>query len=76
MMYAKLIIYQQESNASPYYQLAINESVNPITTHAHYPCWELTADNLTTGKIAELLLCLDELGFSDEALPPNGSALS
>lgn len=27
--------------------------------------WQLMAQNLTNGKLTQLLLCLDELGFSD-----------
>ncbi|WP_338876352.1 hypothetical protein WBJ53_11960 [Spirosoma sp. SC4-14] len=26
--------------------------------------WQLAATNLTTGKLMDLLMCLDELGFS------------
>lgn len=26
--------------------------------------WQLAASNLTTGKLMDLLICLDELGFS------------
>ncbi|MVM33101.1 hypothetical protein GO755_23875 [Spirosoma sp. HMF4905] len=63
-MYAKLIIYQQENG--------VISDRQPIIQTDNRARWELTADNLTPGKVTELLLCLDELGFSDEANAVSG----
>ena len=66
-MYAKLIIYQTDSVATdrPLTD-ALNVSTPVIQASGQPVYWQLTAENLTNSKVAELLLCLDELGFSDE----------
>jgi hypothetical protein len=63
-MFAKLTLYPdrptQESSA---------EIISPrISTPSDgLRNWQLVADNLTTGKVMELLMCLDELGFLSDA---------
>lgn len=65
-MYAKLIIYQQEPVSVGWPDELVINTNQPGNIVANQLCWQLTADNLTTGNLTELLVCLDELGFSDE----------
>lgn len=66
-MYATLIICEDESGVCPE---VINETrslltldhVAQVSSQVH---WQMTASNLSAGKLIDLLLYIDELGFRD-----------
>ena len=74
-MFAKLTIYPTNP-ASASESIAASEPVTlpgqpekvPQSDKSHN--WQLVADNLTTGKVMELLVCLDQLGFFTDATDP------
>lgn len=66
-MYAKLIICEDESairsDVINKTQSLLNlDSVDQLTNQVQ---WQMTASNLSAGKLIDLLLFIDELGFID-----------
>jgi hypothetical protein len=66
-MYAKLIVCEDESairsDVINKTQSLLNlDSVDQLTSQVQ---WQMTASNLSAGKLIDLLLFIDELGFID-----------
>jgi hypothetical protein len=74
-MYARIIISHPEPVDSacgqPMEKTALQRThTESFTNTVRQLFWELTAADLTAGQVVDLLLCLDELGFSDKSDSP------